>query len=167
LPGVFHATTSQEIDFELAAEEAAWRVTECARAGIRYAIEPHVDSICADARSARRLVDAVKGLTLTLDYGHFIAAGESSVVVHELVPYASHVHVRGGAAGRLQTSVEENAIDFHGMLSRLKRLDYSGFLALEYVWVNWKECNRTDNVSETLLLRQFLESSTSMMESDR
>lgn len=165
LPGVFHSSSSRDRDFELAAEEAARRVAKCAKAGIRYAIEPHVDSICADVRSARRFVDAVEGLTLTLDYGHFIAVGESSAQVHELLPFASHVHVRGGADGRLQTSVDENVIDFAGMLSRLRSLDYSGFLALEYVWVNWKECNRTDNVSETLLLRQSLESSASMMAS--
>jgi hypothetical protein len=45
----------------------------------------------------------------------------------------------------------------------LTRLGYDGFLALEYVWVNWMDCNRTDNVSETLLLRQALESNISVM----
>ena len=163
LPGVFHSAASRDRDLELAAEEATRRVTECARAGVRYAIEPHVDSICAEVGSTHIFLNAVEGLTLTLDYGHFVAAGEISWKVHNLLPSASHIHVRGGAIGRSQTSLEENAIDFTGMLTGLQRLGYGGFLALEYVWVDWKGCNRTDNVSETLLLRRALESTASEM----
>ncbi len=162
LPGVFHAAVSRDLDLELANEEAARRMTECASAGVHYAIEPHVDSICADVESARAFVDAVEGLTLTLDYGHFIAAGETSAHVHRLLQFASHAHVRGGAVGRLQTSVQENTIDFPGMITGLQQLGYGGFFALEYVWVDWKGCNRTDNVSETLLLQRELESIFSM-----
>jgi sugar phosphate isomerase/epimerase len=161
LPGAFHSGASKESDLALAAEETAWRVTECAKAGLCYSIEPHVDSICALVASARAFLEAVKGLTLTLDYGHFVAAGETSGKVHALLPFASHIHVRGGAAGRLQTSVQENAIDFPGMIQKLQSLDYDGFLTLEYVWVDWKDCNRTDNVSETILLRRALESAAS------
>jgi sugar phosphate isomerase/epimerase len=163
LPGVFHPTAARDQDLELAAEETSRRVAECASAGVRYAIEAHIGSICAEVESARAFLDSVEGLTLTLDYGHFIMAGETSAKVHDLLPFASHVHVRGGALGRLQTPVEENAIDFPGMLAGLTRLGYDGFLALEYVWVNWMDCNRTDNVSETLLLRRALESNDSMM----
>jgi sugar phosphate isomerase/epimerase len=161
LPGVFHPETSRDHDLELAVEEASRRVKECSAAGVHYAIEPHVGSICADVESTRAFLDAVEGLTLTLDYGHFVMAGETSAQVHNLLPSASHVHVRGGAAGRLQTSVEENTIDFPGMLSGLHRRAYDGFLALEYVWVDWNGCNRTDNVSETILLRRALESAAS------
>lgn len=161
LPGVFHAPASRDHDLSLAAEVAAWRVAECANAGVRYAIEPHVGSICADVESTHAFLATVEGLTLTLDYGHFVMAGESSAQVHDLLPFASHVHVRGGAPERLQTSVDENTIDFPSMMTGLQRLSYDGFLALEYVWVDWKGCNRTDNVSETVLLRRALESAIS------
>jgi sugar phosphate isomerase/epimerase len=157
LPGVFHLGVSRGRDFELAEEEARRRVRECAATGIVYAIEPHVGSICADVESTRTFLSRVEGLTLTLDYGHFVMAGERSELIHTLIPFASHIHVRGGAPDRLQTSLEENMIDFAGMVKELKRVHYAGFLTLEYVWVNWKGCNRTDNVSETVLLRQALE----------
>ena len=157
LPGVFHSGVSQDRGFHLAEEEASWRVCTCANAGVSYAIEPHVGSICSDVPSTRTFLRRIEGLTLTLDYGHFVMAGESSEIIHTLLPFASHVHVRGGALDRLQTSLDENAIDFTGMMNTLKRLDYGGFLALEYVWVDWKGCNRTDNVSETILLRRALE----------
>ena len=162
LPGVFRSEFSSKSVLNLAAEETAWRVTECASAGVRYAIEPHVDSICAQVASARAFLETVKGLTLTLDYGHFVAAGETSEMVHALLPFASHIPVRGGAPGRLQTSVQENTIDFPGMIQKLQPLGYDGFLALEYVWVDWKDCNRTDSVSETILLRRALESAGSI-----
>lgn len=162
LPGIFHPAVLRKTDLELAAEEAALRMTECKSAGIQYAIEPHVGSICGDVESSQALLRRVEGLTLTLDYGHFVMAGENSTRVHDLLPFASHVHVRGGAPERLQTSVDENTIDFDGMLTGLTDLDFDGFLALEYVWVNWKGCNRTDNVSETLLLRRALESMISV-----
>jgi sugar phosphate isomerase/epimerase len=158
LPGVFHREVSRERDLDLAAEVARWRVAECAGAGVSYAVEAHVGSITADVASTRAFLATIEGLTLTLDYGHFVMAGESSLRVHELLPSASHVHVRGGARERLQTSLDENTIEFGGMLSGLNRLGYDGFLALEYVWVDWKGCNRTDNVSETVLLRRALES---------
>jgi sugar phosphate isomerase/epimerase len=163
LPGVFHAEALREREWALATEEAARRVEECAAAGVHYAIEPHVDSICPDVASARAFLDAATGLTLALDYGHFVAAGEPSEKVHSLLPSASHIHVRGGADGRLQTSVDENTIDFPGMLAGLHRFDYKGFLALEYVWVDWKGCNRVDNISETLLLRRALEAASSKL----
>jgi sugar phosphate isomerase/epimerase len=158
LPGVFHATNPRERDLEIAAEETAWRLKECAGEGVRYAIEPHVGSICEEVESARAFLRRVPGLTLTLDYGHFVMAGESSARVHGLLPFASHIHVRGGAPNRLQTAADENAIDFTGMLAGLKQLGFDGFLTLEYVWVDWNGCNRTDNVSETVLLRRELES---------
>jgi sugar phosphate isomerase/epimerase len=167
LPGVFHSAIPRGTDLEFAAEEAEWRMSECKSAGIEYAIEPHVGSICGEVESARAFLDRVEGLTLTLDYGHFVMAGENSAQVHELLPFASHVHVRGGAPERLQTSVDENVIDFDGMLARLAQLDFDGFLALEYVWMDWKGCNRTDNVSETILLRRALELTISRLAENR
>jgi sugar phosphate isomerase/epimerase len=162
LPGVFHEGVSRERDLGLAAEVAAWRIAECTRAGVTYAVEPHVGSICADVESARAFPALVEGLTLTLDYGHFVMIGEDSAQIHDLLPFASHIHVRGGALDKLQTTLGENTIDFPGMLTGLQQLSYDGFLALEYVWIDWKGCNRTDNVSETILLRRALESAASV-----
>lgn len=154
LPGVNH--TCKETDFGLAIQEAVWRVEACKAAGIVYSIEPHIGSICADIESTRHFLSQVEGLTLTLDYGHFVCAGEGSREVHSLLPFASHVHVRGGAPNRLQTSVAENTIDFEGMMSALYDRGYAGKFALEYVWIDWQGCNLSDNLSETILLRDRL-----------
>lgn len=157
LPGTFHEGCSKEQDLDLAAEETRWRLDECRKAGVLYSVEPHVGSISADVAAARDFTAAVPGLTLTLDYGHFIMAGEDSEAVHALVPLASHLHLRGGAPGRLQTPVAENTIDFASMLRKLGEVAYDGFLAMEYVWIDWNGCNRTDNISETILMRRAVE----------
>ena len=158
LPGVLHRSVDRAADFALAAEEAAWRQSTAAQAGITFAIEAHLGSICKDVASTRALIEAVPGLSLTLDYGHFVAAGVPSRSIHPLLRFASHIHLRGAAPNRLQTPMSENQIDFAGIVRRLTEMRYSGFFALEYVYINWEGCNRTDNLSETLLLRRLLES---------
>lgn len=167
LPGVYHKDNAPERDWSLAREVTAWRLAECSKVGVCYSIEPHVGSIVPDTSSTKALLTSIDNLTITLDYGHFVMAGEDSNEVHDLLPSASHVHVRGGAPGYLQVPMEENAIDFEGMLCALNRRKFEGFLALEYVWVNWKGCNRTDNVSETILLHRSLNSSISEIKKRR
>ena len=49
----------------------------------------------------------------------------------------------------------------------MKRLGYDGFLAPEYVWIDWRGCNRADNVSEMVLLRHALESAIAVLERER
>jgi sugar phosphate isomerase/epimerase len=156
LPGVPQPLLDPKETFELAAEETCRRVDRASSRSVRYSIEPHLGSICATPAEANRFVESVPGLTLTLDYGHFVSAGFNNAEVHSLCRYASHVHARGGAPGRLQAPVAENTIDFGGMLRSLRDSAYSGYICLEYVWIDWEGCNTTDNVSETLLLRQRL-----------
>lgn len=156
LPGVQHPEIEKTRDDACAVAETAWRMEMSSQAGLLYSIEPHIGSICSDVDSTLAFLKTIPRLTLTLDYGHFIAAGQLSETVHSLVPFASHVHVRGGAKSHLQTSLKENRIDFEGMLERLANRSYRGFLALEYVWTDWQGCNRTDNLSETILLREHL-----------
>ena len=157
LPGVWHKPANQADDFARAVEETTWRQDIAREAGVTYAVEAHIGSICSNIESTRALLCAVPGLTLTLDYGHFVAEGISSQRIHPLLRFASHIHVRGGTPTQLQTPVSENRIDFPGMIRRLSQQRYTGFLAVEYAYTGWQQCNRTDNLSETILLRRQLE----------
>lgn len=47
--------------------------------------------------------------------------------------------------------------DFTTALKGLKEASYQGSICLEYVYVDWEGCNRTDNVAETLQLKELLE----------
>ena len=33
---------------------------------------------------------------------------------------------------------------------------YCGAIGIEYVWIDWQQCNEVDNLSETILLRDFI-----------
>lgn len=154
LPGVSFDGVADSDGLKLAAEEARWRVDEAGKAGIVYSVEPHVGSIAPTPQAAADLVQMAEGLTLTLDYGHFIYAGFSNEDIHPLLSSASHFHARGGAPKKLQVPMAENTIAFPEILRRFD--GYQGWICLEYVWVDWEGCNRTDNVSETILLRDLL-----------
>lgn len=167
LPGDRHEGVDPKTDWDLAVAEARWRLKACAASGITYAIEAHVGSILPDPAATLRFLKAVPGLTLTLDYGHFAYQGIADDEVHPLVPYASHFHARGGAKGILQSTVKDNTIDFPEILRRLKAAGYDGYLCLEYVYVDWEGCNRTDNISETLKLREFLKDEESRVATNR
>jgi len=103
-----------------------------------------------------RPLEGVSGLTLTLDYTHFTRQGMPDADIGPLVAYASHFHVRGAKANRLQASFNENTIDYLAVLRAMKETEYRGYLGVEYVWIDWEHCNEVDNVSETILYRDFL-----------
>jgi sugar phosphate isomerase/epimerase len=156
LPGVQHKSVNENDCYALAAVEAGWRHHAALHSGVCYAIKPHTDSICSSVVGARSLLDAVPGLTLTLDYGHFVSQNISSREVHSLLPFVSHIQVHGAAPNLLQAPMNENKIDFGGMIRRLYKQKYKGVLAIQYVRADWKQCNHPDNVSETILLRRQL-----------
>ena len=105
---------------------------------------------------ALRLVRETPDLTLTLDYTHFTRAGLPDSAAEKLIPYASHFHARGARKGRLQASFPQNTIDYSRVLKAMRKHHYSGYVGVEYVWIDWGHCNEVDNLSETVQLRDFL-----------
>jgi len=105
---------------------------------------------------ARALIEQAPGLTLTLDYTHFIKQNISQEECETLMPYAAHYHARGAEPGRLQASVSANKVDFKRVLQAMERVKYNGYVGVEYVWTEWEHCNEVDNLSETVLLRDHL-----------
>lgn len=156
LPGVFHEKQTTQDDWKIACEENHWRVEKAKEFNITYAIEAHVGSILPDAISTLKFIKECPEITLTLDYGHFIYQGQTNKSVHPLIKHTSHFHARGGAKGKLQTSVKDNKIDFKAIALHLKQNKYSGFTCMEYVHVDWEGCNKTDNISETIRLHNLL-----------
>lgn len=157
LPGVdFSETESREDSWNRTVEELAWRVQEGKRQGIAVSVEAHVGSIASTPEDALLLVQDVEGLTLTLDYTHFAKIGLSDARVEPLLEHASHFHVRGARRDRLQASFADNVIDYARVVERMKATGYSGAVGIEYTWIDWEHCNEVDNVSETILFRDFI-----------
>jgi len=157
LPGVHFQTESYEDSFARAVEELAWRVGQAKNYNIIFGVEAHVGSIVSDPVSAERLAKQVPGLTLTLDYTHFTRLGMPDSAVEPLVRYASHFHVRGAREGRLQERFAQSTIDYKRVFEVMQQTGYAGWIGIEYVWIDWEHCNECDNLSETILFRDFLE----------
>ncbi|MEO6829200.1 MAG: TIM barrel protein, partial [Acidobacteriaceae bacterium] len=158
LPGVTFDQESYNDSVQRSSEELAWRIEAARKVGVTLAIEAHLGSIVPLPEQARHLLDMTTGLTLTLDYGHFTRQGIPDEEIEPLVPFASHLHARCGRQGRLQASLRENTIDFVRIVRSLEQHEYTGFITLEYVWIDWEQCNEVDNLSETILLRNLLQS---------
>lgn len=158
LPGVEFDDSSAGDAKQRCYDELAWRVEQAEAAGLILGVEAHVGSIAPTPEEALSLVEAVDGLTLTLDYTHFTRDGLPDNRVEPLVPHASHFHARAARPGRLQCAWNHNAIDYGRIVEVMRRVGYQGYLGVEYVWIDWEHCNEVDNLSETILLRDFLRS---------
>jgi sugar phosphate isomerase/epimerase len=155
-PGIEHPGSTRAACLDLATQELG-RLTELGRgARLRVSFEPHLESIAESPEEALRVVTAVDGLTLTLDYSHFIAQGYAPEAVHPLLPYAGHVHLRQAKAGTLQARGDDGAIDFDAVLNRLEEHGYARWVAFEYEWNEWQGNNRVDVLSETVALKRRL-----------
>jgi sugar phosphate isomerase/epimerase len=156
LPGVYFADEKPVDSWQRTRDELAWRVELAKQHRIVFSIEAHVGSIVPKPKEALRLVRSVPGLTLTLDYTHFIRAGLPDRAAEPLIAHASHFHARGARKGRLQASFQQNTIGYSRVLRAMQKADYRGYVGVEYVWVDWEHCNEVDNLSETIQLRDFL-----------
>ena len=158
LPGVQFKSETKRESLLRCIEELSWRVEQSKAHGIVFAIEAHIGSIVPKPKSAEALVQAVPGLTLTLDYTHFTRIGMRDSQVECLLKHASHFHVRGALKGRLQASFQDNTIDYRRVVKKLGQAKYRGWVGVEYVWIDWEHCNECDNLAETIQFRDFLRS---------
>jgi sugar phosphate isomerase/epimerase len=83
--------------------------------------------------------------------------GHSIEEVHALIPFAGHVHARQANRERLQCRYEEGILDFEAIVKELVKQEFKGNIALEYVCVNYRNCNDVDVITETLKLKKDLE----------
>jgi len=156
LPGVHFEGVPESESTRRCHDELAWRVETAREQGVCFSVEAHVGSIAPTPEAAARLVQSVPGLTLTLDYTHFTRSGLADSEVEPLLAHASHFHARGARPGRLQASLKENVIDYGRVLDVMRQVGYSGYVGVEYVWIDWEHCNEVDNLSETILMRDLL-----------
>lgn len=156
LPGVPHEGVDPQVSLELAALELQRHAALAGEAGLRFSIEPHVESIAETPASALELMRLAPDVTLTLDHSHFIFQGYAQAEADVLIPHAGHMHLRQAAKGRMQTRLAEGSIDFRALRDALAASGYAGALTIEYLWEEWFDCANVDTVSETALLRDLL-----------
>jgi sugar phosphate isomerase/epimerase len=156
LPGVEWPGEPRDSSLKRCADELAWRAEQARQAGVVYSIEAHRGSIVPTPALAKQLVDMAPGLTLTLDYTHFLKQGYDQDECEALMPYASHYHARGANHDRIQVKMQDNIIDFERVLKAMERANYKGYVGVEYVWQEWEQNNEVDTISESIQLRDRL-----------
>jgi sugar phosphate isomerase/epimerase len=139
-----------------ATEELTWRVDYAAQKGITLSVEAHIGSVADTPQRAVELLTKTKGLTLTLDYSHFIKNGAAQAEIDPLLQFASHMHLRNAAKGASQTVFQESGIDWLQVIRKIKQFKYSGALTLEFCSQSWENQNRIDTIGETVFLRDYL-----------
>ena len=154
LPGVTYK--NDDASLSRCQEELTWRVEKAEAVGITLGIEAHLGSIIDTPDKAMCLIGSVPKLTLTLDYSHFTKTGIPDARVEPLVKHASHFHARAAKPGAIQTVLTENTIDYRRIVKVMQQTRYKGFIGIEYNWIDWEGCNRTDNVSESILLMKLM-----------
>ena len=159
LPGVYFDQEAESKSWKRCVEELKWRLQIASDAGITFAIEAHIGSIVPTPEDVLRLIKELPNLSLTLDFTHFTKMGIPDQRVEPLISHASHFHARGAALGQLQTILSENTIDYPRIAEIMKETHYNGFIGIEYVWLDWENCNRVDNISESIQLRALLKKS--------
>ena len=146
-----------ETSLKRSAEELAWRVERAKQVGVVYSVEAHVGSVAPTPADARQLVELSPGLTLTLDYTHFIKQGISEDECESADPVRQPLPCPRLARGPHPAAMKENVIDFERVvLQAMQRADYPGYVGVEYVWSQWEHCDEVDNLSETVMLRDKL-----------
>jgi sugar phosphate isomerase/epimerase len=156
LPGIEWDGVPHDTSLKRAGEELSWRAEQARLVGVVYSVEAHLGSIAPTPAGAQALIEAAPGLTLTLDYTHFVKQNISQGECEKLMPYAAHYHARGAEPGKLQSSMSANQVDFKRVLDAMQAAGYHGYMGVEYVWTEWEHCNEVDNLSETVLLRDHL-----------
>jgi len=142
--------------FDRAVRGLTWRLDEAAKSDVALSIEPHIHSVVDTPEKVLALIDAVPGLQLTLDYGHFVQQGIAQEAVDALLPFVRHLHVRGGAEGVVQTRFSENTIDFGHVVDQLAAEGFGGWIVIEYVHDERPGCATCDVTQETIAFRDFL-----------
>jgi sugar phosphate isomerase/epimerase len=156
LPGISWPGQSVQDSMTRAAEELQWRAERAAHLGLRFSVEPHIGSIVSTPEAVSQLLDLAPGLELTLDYTHFVAQGIPEHRVDPLIARARHFQARGARPGRAQCAMKDSTISYERIVDQMIASGYDGYIAIEYVWIEWEGMNECDNLSETVLLREKL-----------
>lgn len=158
LPGVRFDDEPYETAIERAAEALRAFVEVAGEDDLGLSVEPHSGSCIDTPERTVELLEATPGLTVTLDPSHFAYEGVVTSRMLPLLGRTRHVQLRPGGAGVMQSRVVENEIDFAAIIDGLREVGYKGYVAMEYVWIDSWDCNRVDNLSETILLRDLTRS---------
>lgn len=155
-PGVNFTHVSFEQNLETSMKEFKYYAELAEGTGVTIRVEPHMHAIADTPERTMAILDYAPGTKVTLDYAHFMLQYVSMERSHTLLPYTDHIHVRQSRMGKMQTRTEEGTIDYAEVINKLKAFKFTGVFSLEYVNMDWFDCNQVDTISETLKTTKIL-----------
>ena len=165
LPGMVMPGLTREQSFDNAVESLNKIVPIVVEAGLKVSVEPHVHGLLESVDLAKKMVEQVPNLGLTLDYAHLVCLGFTQAEIDILAPFASYIHLRQASPGKLQEKMAIGTINFNAMLSLLDSVDYQGYVAYEYVHQDYMNTLSEDVLTETILMRDLVQSYLSITQS--
>lgn len=155
-PGVMHEGDTYQKALRRAARSLRARVEIASLHGLELSVEPHWGSLIDMAEKVGDLLDAVDGLTLTLDVSMMFFCGMTTEEIASLAPRTRHVQFRPGSRDKVQVRMKHNQIDFDPILQALQEDSYQGWMGTEYVWMERWGCDQVDVTEESRQLLAFL-----------
>jgi sugar phosphate isomerase/epimerase len=124
---------------------------------LRISFEPHMDSVAQKPDQALLLLGAVPGLSITLDYAHFVCQGIVRREIEPLMEHVAHVQVRQAKRGVLQMAHNEGTVNLQQLVQDLHDAGYRGALAIEYMTTfGWHGMKKVSISTETVRTRDAL-----------
>jgi sugar phosphate isomerase/epimerase len=155
-PGILFPQLSFEQNIQTSINEFKYFVQLAEGTGVTIRVEPHMHAIADTPERTLWILQEAPGTKVTLDYAHFLIQYISMERAHLLLPYTDHIHVRQSRMGKMQTRTEEGTIDYSEVIARLKAFQYHGVFSLEYVNMDWFDCNQVDTMMETIKTTKIL-----------
>ncbi len=123
--------------------------------GVVVSVKNEVGRMTQDPDSITVLCDNVKGLGLTLDPSHFIAAAQRTVNYEPILKYVCHLHLRDSIKDKLQVRVGQGEVEYGRLIAQLNKVGYNRALCIH---MSDQHDPEIDHSAEMRKLRLLLES---------
>ncbi|MFN8527951.1 MAG: sugar phosphate isomerase/epimerase [Anaerolineae bacterium] len=153
-PGAYQ---SDESAFERTADALRQMVEAAAAVDLKLSIEPHLDSMAPVPTAAIKLLEAVPGLGITLDWAQLVCQNIAHDDILELLPYTRHVQIRQAARNQLQTVWDKGKIDVARVVRDLIEHGYDQVVCVEMMNIPGKHgMQKVDTLRESARMRDAL-----------
>jgi len=111
------------------------KMLEIARdTGIGFTVEPHTGSILTSPEAIHSMVEKIPGLTLSLDYSHYIGMGFKPADMVSLNAHAAHIHAKPARNGVPKCPFYEGEDYYEEVLKDLLERSWDGIIAVECMY---------------------------------
>lgn len=156
-PGVAHHLDDDAQAVERASASLREMTAAARAANLPLSFATHVDSMATTPQAAHTLLNAVEGLTLTLDWSSLVYGGAKHEEIARLIPRSRHIQVRSAAKGQLQTTLERSKIDVGALIEDLIVMGYGGALSITLIQSAGRhKATRISPLAEAAALRDAL-----------